>query len=69
MVDDNTGKIGTYSPGLHLKVLDPEYIYNNDINIIVIIAWRYADLIIEKHKDFNGEFIVPLPEFKIIKNN
>jgi SAM-dependent methyltransferase len=69
LVDENPEKIGTYSPGLHLKVLDPEYIYNNDINIIVIIAWRYADLIIEKHKDFNGEFIVPLPEFKIIKNN
>jgi len=69
LVDENTGKIGTFSPGLHLKVFDPEYIYNNEVDTIVIIAWRYADLIIEKHKDFKGEFIVPLPEFKIIKNN
>jgi len=69
LVDDNTGKIGTYSPGLHLKVFDPEHIYKNEVDAVVIIAWRYADLIIEKHKDFKGEFIVPLPEFKIIKNN
>jgi SAM-dependent methyltransferase len=69
LVDENTGKIGTFSPGLHLKVFDPEYLYNNEVDVIVIIAWRYADLIMEKHKDFKGEFIVPLPEFKIIKNN
>jgi SAM-dependent methyltransferase len=69
LVDENAGKIGTYSPGLHLKVFNPEYIYKDEVDAIVIIAWRYADLIIEKLKDFKGEIIVPLPEFKIIKNN
>ena len=69
LVDENTGKIGTYSPGLHLKVYGPEYLENNKVDVIVILAWRYADLIIEKHKNFKGEFIVPLPEFKIFKNS
>ena len=68
-MDENAGKIGTYSPGLHLKVFGPEYIDNNKVDTIVILAWRYADLIMEKHKDFKGEFILPLPEFKIIKNS
>ena len=69
LVDENIGKIGTYSPGLHLKVYDPKYIYSNQADVIIIIAWRFADSIIEKLKDFKGEIIIPLPEFKIIKNN
>ena len=50
LVDENTGKIGTYSPGLHLKVSGPEYIYNKEVDTIVIIAWRFADSIIKKLK-------------------
>jgi len=69
LVDENTGKIGTFSPGLHLKVYGPEYIYNKEVDAIVIIAWRFADSIIKKLKYFKGEIIVPLPEFKIIKNS
>ena len=69
LVDENTEKIGTYSPGLHLKVFSPDYIYSNEVDSIVIIAWRFSDLIIEKLKDFKGDIIVPLPEFKVIKSN
>ena len=69
LVDENSGKIGTYSPGLHLEVFDPQYIYDNEVDTIVIIAWRYADLIIKKIKGFKGDIIVPLPEFKVIKSN
>jgi len=65
LVDDFPQKIGTYSPGLNLKVLDPEAIYQNNIGIVVINAWRYAEQIMNKHKNFKGTFIVPLPELKV----
>ena len=69
LVDNNPGKIGTYSPGLQLEVFDSDYIYDNNIDIVLLVAWRYSDLIMRKHKKFNGEFVVPLPEFKVYRNN
>ena len=69
LVDDHPGKIGKYSPGLQLKVFDSDHIYNNNIDIVLLIAWRFADQIMHKHKNFKGHFIVPLPEFKVIENN
>ena len=68
LVDENPGKIGTYSPGLQLEVFDSDYIYNNNIDIVLLVAWRYADLIMKQHSDFQGDFVVPLPEFKVYKN-
>jgi len=65
LVDDFSSKIGTYSPGLNLKVLDPEAIYQNNIDMVLVIAWRYAGQIMKKHNNFKGTFIVPLPEIKV----
>ena len=68
LVDDNPGKIGTYSPGLQLGVFDSNYIYDQNIDIVLLVAWRYSDLIMKKHKEFPGEFVVPLPELRVYKN-
>ena len=46
-----------------------EEIYKENPDYIIILAWRYADEIIAKHKNYQkngGKFIVPLPEYKII---
>lgn len=37
---------------------------------VIILAWRFADVIIQKQNEFlkhGGAFIVPLPELKVIK--
>ncbi len=67
--DDFKVKQGLYSPGHHIPVLPSNEIYNRKPDYIVIIAWRYYEKIISKHKDYlksGGKFIVPLPELKII---
>jgi len=69
LIDENSGKIGTFSPGIHLEVFDSEYIYSNNVDIVLLTAWRYAELIMEKHNNFKGEFVVPLPEFMVYKSN
>ncbi len=71
LVDDNPIKYFRYSPGCHLAVLPPDSIYTEKPNYIIILAWQYANMIIQKHQKFlsdNGCFIIPLPEFKIVKN-
>ena len=69
LVDDNPDKQGRFSPGLHIPVYSPEKLYEKKPDYAVILAWRFAELIIEKHKAFieqGGKFIVPLPELKVI---
>jgi len=69
LVDDNQQRQGLYSPGLHLPVLSPQAIYDKKVDCVVILAWRYAEPIINKNKKFleiGGHFIVPLPKIRVI---
>jgi len=71
LYDDFTVKQNLYSPGFHIPVHASSRIYKDKPDYIVILAWRYKDQIIKKHKRFldnGGCFIVPLPEYKIIKS-
>lgn len=68
IVDENPIKQGRFSPGQHLPVLHPDMIAEKNVDCIVILAWQYAEKIIQKQQQFlerGGCFIVPLPEMKI----
>jgi len=71
LVDDNLDKQGRFSPGLHLPVYSSETLYEKQPDYTVILAWRFADPIINKHKEYiskGGHFIIPVPKVKVIKN-
>lgn len=71
-VDDNTAKQGLYSPGIHLPVYPTSKIYEDKPDIVVLLAWRFADIFIENNKKYlenGGEFLLPVPIFKLIKDN
>jgi SAM-dependent methyltransferase len=68
IVDDNPLKQGTYSPGLHIPVLASSELDVRKPDIIVILAWIYAEPIIKRNQAFidaGGEFLIPLPEFRV----
>lgn len=72
LIDDYSRKQNTFSPGVHIPVFSPDVIKKRKPEIIVILAWRYIDPIVEKNKDFlsrGGLFIVPLPKLKIISKH
>jgi len=69
IVDDNPAKENTFSPGYHIPILSSKAIYEKKVDYILILAWRYADQIIKKHRKFSkqgGRFIIPLPTIKVI---
>ena len=69
IVDDNPRKHDTLSPGYQIPVLDPKALYAKKPDYIIIMAWRFADLIVKKHPEFlaqGGHFVVPLPSVKVI---
>ena len=71
IADGNELKQGLLSPGLHIPIVSPTRIYEDRPDYVIVLAWNFADSIIESHKAFleaGGRFIIPLPHFKILRN-
>ena len=69
IVDDNSIKQGTYSPGYHIPVYPTSKIYEDKPDYVLILAWQHQETILKKHESFReqgGVFIVPLPSLKLI---
>jgi hypothetical protein len=69
IVDDNPLKQGLYSPGKHIPVLDSRSIYGKKPDVLIILAWNFAEDIMRKHKlygDEIGTFLIPMPNPKLI---
>jgi len=69
IVDDSPLKQGLFSPGLHIPILPSSAINKLKPDYLLILAWNFADSIIEKNKKFTesgGKFIIPLPDLQVI---
>ncbi len=68
IVDDSPLKQGLYSPGLHIPVVPAEILLEKQPDILVILAWNFAEVIMEKNAAFakkGGRFLVPVPEVRL----
>ncbi|MBL8670645.1 MAG: class I SAM-dependent methyltransferase [Alphaproteobacteria bacterium] len=69
IVDDSPLKQGLYSPGMKIPVLSSSAIADRKPDVLVILAWNFAEPIMAKQAAFKaagGRFIVPLPTPKLI---
>ena len=66
LIDDNPGKIGTFSPGFHIPVKISDSLYESPPDVLIILAWRFHQEIYRKISDLNCKVIVPLPELTIL---
>ena len=72
IVDDNPLKQGLFTPGLRIPVVDSNHLYEKQPDYLVILAWNFAESIMQKHENFlqlGGRFIVPLPELRVVKKS
>ena len=68
IVDDSPLKQGLFSPGMHIPVVPSDAIYKDKPDLLLILAWNFAEPIMANHgkfRDLGGKFIVPLPEVTI----
>jgi SAM-dependent methyltransferase len=68
IVDDSPLKQGMFSPGMHIPVLPSPVLYEKKPDAVLILAWNFAESIMENHKAYRkqgGQFIVPLPEVRM----
>ena len=69
-VDDNTSRHGLFVPGDTARVLSSVAIYEFPARdtLVILFAWRYADVILAKHQAFlagGGVILQPLPTLTI----
>ncbi|MET4419011.1 class I SAM-dependent methyltransferase [Bradyrhizobium sp. RT3a] len=70
IVDDNPLKQGRFSPGAHIPVLPSNELATRKPDIVVILAWIYAELILKRNQaylDAGGRLLVPLPQPQIVE--
>ena len=71
VIDDSPLKQGLYTPGSNIPILSVDSVDFNTIDVIFIAAWNFAPSIIKNIQHLMKKesiIIVPLPEFKVIKN-
>ena len=72
IVDDNPLKQGLFSPGAHIPVLPSSELETRKPDIVVVLAWIYADPILKRNQEFieqGGEFLIPLPTTRVIRRS
>ena len=68
IVDDTPEKIGRFSPGTGIPIVDRSVLDDDPPDYLVILAWNFAREIIRNTSTFGGKFIIPIPAFKIIES-
>lgn len=63
-------KLGMYLPGRHIPVVDEAVLFADQPDYLVLLAWHYADFIIERLRaaGLRSDFVVPLPDLRIVRN-
>lgn len=64
-------KLNMFLPGKHIPIVNNERLLKEQPDYVVILAWHYAKPIMEqlKARGLKSDFIIPLPDFKIVKNS
>jgi SAM-dependent methyltransferase len=68
IIDDSPLKQGLYSPGQHIPVVSSDILSRNPPDILVILAWNFADVIMKNNAAFvenGGRFLIPVPEVRL----
>lgn len=60
-------KVGRFTPGTHIPVVEESRIINEQPEYALILAWNWATPIKEslREQGYKGKFIIPLPDIEI----
>jgi hypothetical protein len=67
VIDDTDLKLDKFIPGVGIQIKNREYLKNNKVDYMLILAHNFKDRIIESlNGQYSGKYIVLFPEIKII---
>jgi hypothetical protein len=68
-VDQNPLKVGLYTPGRHVPVLQPEALLERRPDYTLLLAWNFTEEVLEQqqaYRERGGRFVVPIPEPMVV---
>lgn len=68
-VEDMPQKVGLYTPGEHIPIVNRQRFVDDPPDICLISATNYAKLVIERNPQFKGRWVQMLPEMKDVSLN
>jgi hypothetical protein len=71
IVDDTPEKIGRFSPGNGIPIVDRSILERDPPDYLVILAWNFAQEIMgntTNYREQGGKYIIPIPSFKIVED-
>lgn len=68
--DKSKLKQGKYTPGTHIKIIDPKFIDAKKTDYLLLLSWNLSNEIAKQEKEYlknNGKIIIPFPNPHILK--
>ena len=56
-------------PGTHQLIRDPEILESDPPDVLLLLAWNFAEEIMEQQKNFasaGGRFLIPVPKPELV---
>jgi hypothetical protein len=69
IADRSPLKQGRYTPGIHIPVVSPDRLLQDQPDYVLLLAWNFADEVLVQQAEYRrrgGRFIIPVPDVKII---
>lgn len=69
IADRSPLKQGLYTPGMHIPVVPPERLLEDQPDYVVLFAWNFVDEILQQQAEYRsrgGKFIIPIPQVQIV---
>lgn len=69
IMDRSPLKQGRYTPGMHIPIVAPERLLEDQPDFVLLLAWNFAEEIMEQQAEYRrrgGRFIIPIPEPKVV---
>ena len=69
IVDESPERCGRYLSGTKIPIVDFKELENSDVDVILIFAWNYSKMIIEKTKFKKFKYLVAFPSVQVVDNH
>jgi len=68
IVDESPERCNRYIANLQIPVVDIETLKNSDVDLLIIFAWNYSKMIIDKTKFKQFKYLVAFPSVQIVND-
>jgi SAM-dependent methyltransferase len=68
IVDESPERCGRYIANTKIPIVDVDTLKNSDVDIIIIFAWNYSKMIIEKTQFKKYKYLVAFPNIQLVNS-